>query len=150
MKLTKEIWYLEKSPAARLAGGLKGEWTRRALTAKELSHPRLKKGPPRGETAVVCLVDLRKDDYEALLRSASHYPAMKAIGLAGGGAEADKAPDGEFFTVLPRTATRTYVARAVNAAFQNIELAARDLESRGELALAESEMDELNQIGVAL
>ncbi len=150
MKLTKEIWYLDKSPAAKLAGGLKGEWTRRALSAKELSHSQLKQGPPKGETAIVCLVDLKKDDYEALLRSASHYPAMKAIGLAGGGAEAAKAPDGEFFTVLPRTATRAYVARAISAAFQNIELAARDLESRGELARAEREMDELNQIGVAL
>jgi len=150
MKLTKEIWYLDKSPAAKLAGGLKGDWTRRALTAKELGSSRSKKGPSRSETAIVCLVDLRKDDYETLLHFASHYPAMKAIGLAGGGAEAEKAPDGEFFTVLPRTATRTYVARAVNAAFQNIELAARDLESRGELARAEREMDELNQIGVAL
>jgi HD-GYP domain-containing protein (c-di-GMP phosphodiesterase class II) len=150
MKLAKEVWYLEKSPAARLAGGLKGDWSPRSFSAKELSLPRSKKRPPRGETAVVCLVDLRRDDYEGLLHAASHYPAMKAIGLAGGGAEAAKAPDGEFFTVLPRTATRAYVARAVNAAFQNIELAARDLESRGELARAEREMDELNQIGVAL
>src|SRR5271155_4583908 len=37
MKLTKEIWYLDKSPAAKLAGGLKGDWDRRALTAKELA-----------------------------------------------------------------------------------------------------------------
>ncbi len=150
MKLAKEIWYLEKSPAAKLAGGLKGDWSRRALTAKELAPGRHKKRPPRAETAVVCLVDLRKDDYEGLLHLASYYPGMKAIGLAGGGAEAAKAPDGEFFTVLPRTSTRTYVARAVIAAFQNIELAARDLESRGDLARAEREMDELNQIGVAL
>jgi len=150
MKLSKEIWYLEKSPAARLAAGLKGDWTPRARKVKATGNSRPKNGSPRGETAVVCLVDLKKDDYEGLLRSASYYPAMKAIGLAGGGAEAAKAPEGEFFTVLPRTASKAYIERAVNAAFQNIELAARDLESRGELARAEREMDELNQIGVAL
>ncbi|HVN07497.1 MAG TPA: HD domain-containing phosphohydrolase [Patescibacteria group bacterium] len=150
MKLAKEVWYLGKSPVARLAGGVKGDWSLRAISPRDLGRSRSSSVPPRGETAVVCLVDLRRDHYAELLRFASQYPAMKAIGLAGAGAEVERAPDGEFFTVLPRTATRAFVARAITAAFQNIELTLRDLESRGDLARAEREMEELNQIGVAL
>jgi len=150
MKLAKEVWYLEKSPAARLAGRLGGEWTPRAVSERELSQSRSGKGPPRDQTAVVCVVDLKQDDYEDLLRAASHSKGMRVVGLAGAGGEAARAPDGEFFSVLPRRAPRAYIARAVEAAFENIELAARDRSLREELARAEREMDELNQIGVAL
>ncbi|HKO03899.1 MAG TPA: HD domain-containing phosphohydrolase, partial [Candidatus Acidoferrales bacterium] len=150
MKLAKEIWYLEKSPAARLAGKLGGGWTPRVFSARQLSKPRTLKESPPEETAVVCVVDLKQDDYESLLGAASGYPGMRVIALAGGGAEAEAVPDGEFFTVLPRRSTRAYLARAVAAAFENIELAARDRASREDLARAEREMDQLNQIGVAL
>src|SRR5271170_3191780 len=60
MNLNKEIWFLEKSPAAKLAGNLGGEWTPRALSAKELGPARARKGPARGQASVVCVVDLGK------------------------------------------------------------------------------------------
>src|SRR5208282_1372101 len=150
MRLAKEIWYLDKSPAARLAGKLGGGWTPRPFSSRQSRQPRTRKELPPEETAVVCVVDLKQDEYEGLLGAASHYPGMRVIALAGGGAEAAAAPDGEFFTVLPRRSTRAYLARAVAAAFENIELAARDRASREDLARAEREMDQLNQIGVAL
>jgi HD-GYP domain-containing protein (c-di-GMP phosphodiesterase class II) len=155
MKLNQEVWYLEKSPAARLASSLGGEWTARALSAKDVNPQRSRKAPAATalagtDSAVVCVVDMGKDDYEGLLRAAAHSAGMRVVGLAGGGDEAARAPDGEFFTVMPRRSPKAYVARAVTAAFENIELAARDRALRQELARSEREMNELNQIGVAL
>jgi len=155
MKPSKEIWYLEKSPVARLAAGLGEDWTPRAFPAHEKSRgkSRTEKRPAEPATSasarVVCLVDLGKDDYGKLLQAASRTAGMRVIGVAGD-AEAADAPDGEFFTVMPRHSPKTYMVRAVTAAFENIEMAARDRALREELARSEREMEELNQIGVAL
>jgi len=104
MKLAKELWYLEGSPAAKLAKSLEGEWTPRALSPRALEHLRIpKKGPQEDAkaTLVVCLVDLARDDYDRLLRAASRHPEMRVVALAGSAAQAQRAPDGEFFALLP-------------------------------------------------
>jgi len=150
MKLVKELWYLEGSPAGKLATSLEGEWTPRALSARALGERRSsKKGLPK-DAAVVCLVDLASDDYDPLLRAASAHPGMRVVALAGSPKQAARAPDGEFFALLPHRVAPAFVSRAVGAAFENIELAERERSSWLEVARVEREMEELNQIGVAL
>ena len=150
MKLAKELWFLESSPAVRLARSLEGEWTPRALSSRALEHRRSPEKGSAKDTAVVCLVDLGRDDYDPLLRAASRHPGMRVVALAGSQAEAARAPDGEFFAVLPRRVSSTFLTRAVHSAFENIELAERERTSWLEVARVEREMEELNQIGVAL
>jgi len=153
MKLAKELWYLEGSPAAKLARSLEGEWTPRALSPRALEHLRLpKKGAQEDAktTLVVCLVDLARDDYDRLLRAASRHPEMRVVALAGSATQAQRAPDGEFFALLPHRASSAFVSRAVGAAFDTLELVQRERASWLEVTRVEREMEQLNQIGVAL
>ena len=153
MKLAKELWYLEGSPAAKLAKSLEGEWTPRALSPRALEHLRIpKKGPQEDAkaTLVVCLVDLARDDYDRLLRAASRHPEMRVVALAGSAAQAQRAPDGEFFALLPHRASSAFISRAVGAAFDTLELVQRERASWLEVTRVEREMEQLNQIGVAL
>ena len=150
MKLAKELWFLEGSPAAKLATSLTGEWTPRALSPRALEQRRDPRKDDEKDAAVVCLVDLAQDDYDPLLRAASHHPGMRVVALAGTQSQAAAAPDGEFFAVLPRRVSGAFLARAVNSAFETIELAERERTSRQEVNRVEREMEELNHIGVAL
>ena len=150
MKPVKELWYLESSPAAKLAKSLEGEWAPRALSARALDPRRASRKDAEKGALVVCLVDLARDDYDPLLRAASSHPGMRVVALAGSHEQAVRAPDGEFFSLLPRRVSKAFVSRAVSAAFENIALAERERTSWLEVARVEREMEELNQIGVAL
>jgi HD-GYP domain-containing protein (c-di-GMP phosphodiesterase class II) len=57
---------------------------------------------------------------------------------------------GRCFAVLPATASEAVLAAALEAAFANIELKARENDARQDFQEAEREREELNRIGIAL
>jgi HD-GYP domain-containing protein (c-di-GMP phosphodiesterase class II) len=56
----------------------------------------------------------------------------------------------EVFAYLPREVSTALLQRVIEAAFQNIDLATREREAREGLERTKREMEQLNQIGVAL
>jgi HD-GYP domain-containing protein (c-di-GMP phosphodiesterase class II) len=149
MKLRKEVWYLRGSPTARLARALPAEWVARGFSTAELGGTRGRGKASRDRAAVVCLLDLSRDGNAALIRLARRETDVRMVAL-GRGKKRDAEATGEFLIRLPRSTGRATLVRTIASAFENIELAAGELTAREELARAEREMDELNQIGVAL
>jgi HD-GYP domain-containing protein (c-di-GMP phosphodiesterase class II) len=149
MKLRKEVWYLRGSSAARAARALPAGWIARGFSTAELGSKRAHPKAPRNRAAIVCLVDLGRDASAALASLARSYSDVRVVALARSNKKSAKAAD-EVFSLLPLTCDRATVERAIASAFENMELAALELAAREELARAEREMDELNQIGVAL
>ncbi len=141
-----EIWYLEHSLAAPLARPLSRKYSVRALPAP-LAGSRGVSAPEPGETPVICFADLGASDLVALRRIVRQAPRVRMIGISRNGA-GETAPG--CFATLPRKAAPALIRKTVDAAIANIELAQRERDARAELARAEREMDELNQIGIAL
>ncbi len=147
MSKNKQIWYLERSPAVTLLKSLKENYDLHAVrAAKDKGISEHTDGLP-----VVLVGDLEKDNLEALREVVQKDISARLIGLVDDEAkELAGGADAEFFAYLPRTAPAAVVQRAIEAAFENIELALRERDAREDLAQARSEMEELNKIGVAL
>ena len=151
MPSKNQIWYYEGSPAALLAKRLGRGYALRALPrAKSRTGAGRAAAVPEGNSVrAVCLVDLERDDFNALRKLAGQQPGLRLIGLVRP-SDADGLDVGEVFACLPRKASPALVEKTVAAAFASIELAERERLAREELARAQREMEELNRIGVAL
>ncbi len=160
MKAQKELWYFRGSPAAKLARTFKSQWRLRELTAAGDAGSRLPRLAAAHGKPVVCLVDLQRDDFARLARLVARQPAVRLVGLGSGNDAAEAEPStssagkrrraSALSAVLPRQSRPGPVARAIAAAFDNIEIALRESVAREELARVEREMETLNRIGVAL
>ena len=160
MKTQKELWYFRGSPAAKLARQLKSRWLLREMTAARAGHSGLPRHTAADSTPVVCLVDLKRDDVTRLARLAARQPGVRLVGLGSGkdaaAAEPRASAPGKrrrasaLYAVLPRRSRPAQLDRAIAAAFENIEMSARERAAREDLARAEREMEALNRIGVAL
>jgi HD-GYP domain-containing protein (c-di-GMP phosphodiesterase class II) len=150
----RHVCYFEDSPAAKLVSALRGQYVLRAVqqpvcvgegTAREkLSLPLADEA---NGAASVWVADLLAESAETLRDLVRSGPTVRVIGVVGPG----EAPaDSHVFAFLPREASPALVEKTVAAAFENIELAARERAAHEELERAEREMDELNRIGVAL
>lgn len=140
-----EIWYFERSLAARVARPLRRRYALRALQPPAPGRkPTL---PDLGDNPVVCFADLGAHDLAPLQRLVRRTERARLIGISRNGAS-QIVPD--CFATLPRKAAPSLVRKTVDAAIANIELAQRERDVRAELARAEREMEELNRIGIAL
>ncbi len=152
MPSKKEIWFFEGSPAASLAKALRRRYVLRALPSVR-SRRKTARAPAEASgnhaAQVVCLADLERDDKRALRQLARQKPGVRLIGIFDDRG-ADGLADPHWFACLPRKASPALVQKTVAAAFAHIELAERERSAREELQRAEREMEELNQIGVAL
>ena len=84
-----------------------------------------------------------------MLRLAQRKPELRLIAIAQARHLHAGAGRG-WFACLPRNARPPVVRRTLEAAFENIDLAARERAAREALERAEREREELNRIGVAL
>ncbi|MCU1342123.1 MAG: metal dependent phosphohydrolase [Candidatus Acidoferrum typicum] len=146
MRRFGEIWYFERSLAARLTRSLSRRYSIRALPRPTRGHPAVL--PNSSEAGIVCLADLPGHDLPLLRRLTRRDPHIRLIGIARNGSDGGGAED--CFATLPSTAASKLVHKTVAAAFDNIELAQRERTARAELKRTEREMEELNRIGVAL
>jgi hypothetical protein len=80
MKVQKELWYFRSSPAAKVAGKLKSRWRLRELTAARDAGSRLSRLAEADGRPVVCLVDLRRDDFKQLAGLVARRPALRRTG----------------------------------------------------------------------
>src|ERR1700719_169490 len=117
MPRTGEVWYFERSVAARLARSLSRRYTLRALSRPSRSHRMVM--PRSVESGIVCIVDPVRDDLAALRRLARRQPRMRLIGVSVNGVDAGHAAG--CFATLPRKAGSAMVLRTVAAAFANID-----------------------------
>jgi HD-GYP domain-containing protein (c-di-GMP phosphodiesterase class II) len=140
-----EIWYFENSRAAFLARLLGRRFELRALPG--VPRGRHAAPPVPREVPVVCFANLGGGELAGWRRLAQKSSRARLIGISRNGA-GESAPG--CFATLPHRATPVEVRKVVDAALANIELSQREHDLRVELARAEREMEELNQIGIAL
>ena len=141
-----EIWYFERSLAARLTRSLSRRYSIRALPRPTRGHPIVL--PNSSEAGIVCLADLPGHELPLLRRLTRSDPHVRLVGIARNGSDGEGAEG--CFATLASTAATKLVHKTVAAAFDNIELARRERTARAELKRTEREMEELNRIGVAL
>src|SRR5712692_1963650 len=84
MKVQKELWYFRGSPAAKLARQLKSRWRLRELTGARDAGSRLPRLAVADGRPVVCLVDLRRDEFKRLAGLVARRPAVRLVGLGSG------------------------------------------------------------------
>jgi HD-GYP domain-containing protein (c-di-GMP phosphodiesterase class II) len=97
---------------------------------------------------ILCLADPAKDD-PAMLHAVSELRMARLIGFSAT-RPAVRGDRLRWFMCLPAKAPRQVVESVLAAAFQNIELAAREAASQATLARTEREMEQLHEIGIAL
>jgi len=150
MASRNQIWYYRGSPAAKLVQPLRRQYKLHPIAAPSR---KIRASSPLS-CGVVCVVDLDRDPVEMVRDFAGAHPGVRIIGVTGDSRKRLEAvngsAEGRLFACLPRKAPLSLVERTVAAAFETIDLARREREAREELARAEREMEELNQIGVAL
>jgi HD-GYP domain-containing protein (c-di-GMP phosphodiesterase class II) len=149
MSKDKQIWFLERSPAAKLLEPLRESYTLHEVRAED------GKGitQPTDGLPVVLVGDLEKDNLQLLRDVVRTDFSARLIGLvddAGKLLERSEDSGAGVFAFVRRKAPAAVVQRTIEAAFENIDLATREREAREDLERTQREMDELNQIGVAL
>ncbi|HEV8383430.1 MAG TPA: HD domain-containing phosphohydrolase [Candidatus Acidoferrales bacterium] len=144
-----QIWYLERSPAAKIVEPLRESYTLREVCVADGKGITV----PTDDQPVVLVGDLEKDNVQALREVVRTEFNVRLIGLvddAGKLFEQNEDAGEGIFAYVRQKAPAAVVKRAVEAAFENIDLAIREREVRENLERTQREMDELNQIGVAL
>ena len=149
MSKDKQIWFLDRSPAAKALEPLRKSYTLhkvRAADGKGITRP-------TDALPVVLVADVEKDNLDALRAFVQKDFSARLIGLVDDAAkelERSAGANAEVFAYLPRKVPTALLQRVIEAAFQNIDLATREREAREDLERTQREMEELNQIGVAL
>ncbi len=148
MPAQRQVRYFRGSAAADLLKPLSGLYTLRDFDASSLDSQEI-----NGEPAV-WVADLESDEIAQLIEQGGKDRAFRLIGLTSDSQENMKdrsaAARAGVFAFLPRKSAPEWLARLLEAAFENIELAERERAARQALAQAEREIEEMNRIGVAL
>ncbi len=149
MSKDKQIWFLERSPAAKALEPLRESYTLhevRAADGKGITQP-------TDALPVVLVADVEQDNLEAFREFVQKDFSARLIGLVDDAAkelERSAGANAEVFAYLPRKVPTALLQRVIEAAFQNIDLATRERDAREDLERTQREMEELNKIGVAL
>ncbi len=167
----KQIWYYEGSAAAALAGPLSDQYelrpVPRSVAPFARQHPLAQTrddawneatAPEADGAHVVWLADIERDPVAGPQEGSHDEPRVRWIGVVPDTANSERGPRAlerkngapHIFAWLTRHAPWELVEKTVEAAFENIELAARERAVREELRRAEWDMEELNRIGIAL
>jgi HD-GYP domain-containing protein (c-di-GMP phosphodiesterase class II) len=156
MAAKRQIWYVEGSAAEGVVAPLEGRYELRGVGARRGNGARgARDDPNRAADAAhrsgiwVAEVDARGDAGK-LPRGANDWRVIGIVpakyrpkGEAG-------AARGRIFAYVAEDASPGVVERAVETAFENLELAKRERAARQALKIADREREELNEIGVAL
>lgn len=155
MPQKKQVWCFKGSAAEGLLQPLRGKFNLHVIAP-------VSKGKgirlPQDVVPVVCVLDSLKLDAATLAAiegAVAQNAPRQIISLlrtsappkAAGKRKASELP---VFAYLPHKAPRHAVERALEAAFEHMDLAAGAQAAREDLQRAEREMEELNRIGVAL
>ena len=156
MPQKKQVWCFKGSTAEALLKPLRAKLDLRILAP--VGKQRSLRFPADNNSAI-CVLDpahLESSARSALAAILQQNEGLRIIATYRSAA-AKAAKNGRngktglpIFAYLPEKASRTVLESTLAAAFENIELAAREREAREELQRAEREMEELNRIGVAL
>ena len=154
----REIWFMEGSPAEKLAAPLRKNYHLRSLSAKN-QHASTSHQEPGGDVNYgVVLADMR-DGAPVLPASwngsGSNYRVIGVVPAAGLGSVKTSESHGAkatapVFAFVSVNASREELEKMLGIAFENIELAARERAAREALEAAEREREQLNEIGIAL
>src|SRR5271168_347383 len=154
----REIWFMEGSPAEKLATPLRNNYHLRSLSAKNQHASTSNQEPGWGVHYGVVLADMR-DGAPVLPASwngsGSNYRVIGVVPAAGLGSVKTSESHGAkatapVFAFVSANASREELEKTLGIAFENIELAARERAAREELEAAEREREQLNEIGIAL
>jgi len=156
MSKPHQVWFYRGSSAAKLLKSLRGNFSLHAVAPPQEGKSGSKLSAPAGEP-IVCVADLERDALAPLRELAANSPDVRLVFLAGTGPARRGARgngkglnDPGVFACVPRTIPAAMFERTLAAAFETLELTARERGAREDLARTEREMTELNQIGVAL
>ncbi len=138
--MTREVFFFRDSPVAARARRLPRPFRPRPLDRGSFSDGGASKGG-------VWLADPARDA-RALSRLARKNASLRVVYVGKPGA---RLPGGQqkAATLVPASDTAT-LARALQAAFENLELAGRLRQAQAQLHRSRREIEELNRIGIAL
>ncbi len=105
---------------------------------------------PDWTTPAVLLADAARDDLGRIEKVAPKADAWCIIYLLDGDAPVRSRLNSRVFAVLPRRASRLVLQKSVESAFENLRSGADRARTRRQLLAAASELETLNEIGVAL
>jgi HD-GYP domain-containing protein (c-di-GMP phosphodiesterase class II) len=122
-----------------------------------VSAPDLQAGEPKTSNSprshlaprVVWIADAHRDDLEKLREVAANLPQIRVIGVIGKSAP-PKTRGIEWFAWLLRDSSRAVVEKTISAAFESMDLQAKQRKALENLARTEREMEQLHEIGIAL
>jgi HD-GYP domain-containing protein (c-di-GMP phosphodiesterase class II) len=154
----RQIWYVEGSAAEKIVLPLRRSYSLRPVSSRKKTSQRDASKQELNGALAVWLADLKSGDPEipaAFRRPENGCRIIGVIPHANPNSSIGKLPHGKrqvapVFAYVASGASRGVVRRTLEAAFQNIELAARERSAREALKIAEREREELNQIGIAL
>jgi HD-GYP domain-containing protein (c-di-GMP phosphodiesterase class II) len=154
----REIWFMERSLAEKLAAPLRENYDLCSLSAKNQIASSLKQEQGCAANYGVVLADMR-DGVPMLpaswngsgrnYRVVGVLPATRVAPAKTPQSQGAKAA-APVFAFVSANASREELEKTLGIAFENIELAAREREAREELEAAEREREQLNEIGIAL
>ena len=153
----RQIRFYEGSPVETVVAPLRGRYTLCGVPRSEQSLPAAVAAHEADGEPVVWLADVARDGLAApagLLQDNSDIRLIGVVEYARGAAALRELKDGgdakQVFAYLPADSPPVLVEKTIDAAFENMQLAARERALREELARTQREMEELNLIGVAL
>jgi HD-GYP domain-containing protein (c-di-GMP phosphodiesterase class II) len=144
-----QIWYFESSLAEILAAPLAAKYELRAMKRDAKALAEAVAANAAVARAAVLLDDGAMPLAAELSAEPNPFRVIRVLGATAANA-APAAATNHAFLYLPAAPPAPALESAVRAAFENIELSARERAAREALATAERQREQLNEIGVAL
>ncbi|MBZ5542804.1 MAG: GAF domain-containing protein [Acidobacteriia bacterium] len=141
--MAKNLYYLRPTGLSKVLRQLPGSYRLVALDRDQKSHP-------DWALPAVLVADGREDDLKQIERLAPEGGAWRLIYFLQGKSLPKTRFNGRLFAVLPRQAPRAVLARAVESAFDTLQMEEERRRTGLQLHLVATELETLNKIGVAL
>ena len=141
--MAKNLYYFRPSALLKVLRQLPRSYRLVALDRDQSSHP-------DWTLPAVLVADAREDHLKQIERLAPEGGSWRLIYFLQGNSLPKSRFNGRLFAVLPRQAPRAVLERAVESAFDTLQMEEERRRTRQQLHLVATELETLNKIGVAL
>ena len=141
--MAKTVYHFQPSALSKVLRQLAGSYRFRALDGKA-------KPQPEWNLPAVLVADEREDDLRSLQKCTPSDGAWRLIYLQDKPSPARSRLDSRIFAVLPRQVPKATLAKAIESAFNTLQVEDERRRAGQQLRLVVGELETLNRIGVAL
>jgi len=141
--MAKNIYYFRPSVLSKLLRHLPAPYRLIALEREPTE-------PPSWGLPAVLIADAREDDLRSIVKRAPPVDSWRLIYFLDRPLPSRPRVDGHLFAVLPRQVPKATLEKAVESAFNTLQLQEDRRRTSQQLRLVASELETLNRIGIAL